>query len=70
MYLLHRSESNASHLLCWPRTLEADAGYMAAEDEPSRQWFVSFVAVRQIAGEEQFGKMASDLEVNTMQRCY
>jgi hypothetical protein len=57
-------------LLCWPTTLEADASYMALEVEPSRQSFVSFVVVRQIAREEQFGKMASDMEVSTKQRCY
>jgi hypothetical protein len=36
---------------------------MTVEVEPSRQQFISFVAVRQIAAEKQAGKMASDMEV-------
>jgi hypothetical protein len=31
-------------LLCWPTMLEAHAGGMAVEVEPSHQQFVSFVA--------------------------
>jgi hypothetical protein len=38
---------------------------MAVEVEPSRQQLVSFVAVRQMAAEQQSGKMASDMEVRT-----
>jgi hypothetical protein len=56
-------------LLCWPTTLEADAGGMAVEVESARQTFVSFVAVRQIREEEHSGKIASDEEVHTKQRC-
>jgi hypothetical protein len=49
--------------------LEGDAGGMTVEVEPSRKQFVSFVAVRQIAAEEQSVKMASDAELSTKQRC-
>jgi hypothetical protein len=41
-------------LLCWPTALEADAGGMTVEVEPSRQWLVSFVVVWQMAAEEQY----------------
>jgi hypothetical protein len=56
-------------LLCWKTTLEEDVGGMTVEVEPSCQQFVSFVAVRQIAAEEQSDRMASDMEVHTKQRC-
>jgi hypothetical protein len=49
--------------------LEADAGGTAVQVEPSRQQLVSFIAVRQIAAEEQSGKFASDMEVRTKQIC-
>jgi hypothetical protein len=41
---------------------------MAVEVEPSRQQFVCFIAVRQIAAEEETGKMASDMEVHAKQK--
>jgi hypothetical protein len=41
--------------------------YMAVEVEPSRQKSVCFIAVRQIAAEEESGKMASDMEVRAKQ---
>jgi hypothetical protein len=58
------------HILCRLTMLEADAGGMAAEVEPSRQRSVSYVAVRQTAAEQQSGKMASDREMRTKQRCH
>jgi hypothetical protein len=46
------AEKVRSVFVCWPTTLEADAGSMAVQVEPSRQQFVTFVALRQIAAEE------------------
>jgi hypothetical protein len=55
-------------LLCWPTTLEPDAGGLAIEIEHSHRYFISFVAVRQIAAEEPSGKMAPDMKVHTRQK--
>jgi hypothetical protein len=48
--------------------LRVGAGGIAVEVESSSQYFVSFVAMQQIAAEEQSGKMESDMEVCTKQR--
>src|SRR5258705_6482325 len=45
-------------LLCWSTTSEADVGGMAVEVEPSLQYPISFVAVRQMAAGRQSDKMA------------
>jgi hypothetical protein len=50
--------------------LEADAGGMAAETEPYRQQFVSFVAAQQTAVEEQSGKLVCDMEMCMKRRCH
>jgi hypothetical protein len=50
--------------------LVAEAGGMTVEAEPSCLKYVSSVAVRQIAAEEQSGKMASDVEVRMKQKCH
>ena len=55
-------------LLYWPTISEADVGGMAVEVEPSRQYSVKFVAVRQTTAEGQSDKMASDMEVRMKQR--
>jgi hypothetical protein len=57
--------SGAPALLCWGKTSEANAGGITVEVEPSLQQSVSFVAARQMAAEDQFGKMASDTEMRT-----
>jgi hypothetical protein len=48
--------------------LVVDVGSMAVEVEPSCEHFVSFVAMWQIAAEEQSSKMVSDMEVGKTQR--
>jgi hypothetical protein len=52
-----------------PKMLEANAGDMTVEVEPSREESVSFVALQQIAAEEHSVRMASDMEVRTKQGC-
>ena len=48
---------------------EADVGGMVVEVEPSVSIPLHFVAVWQMAAEEQSDKMASDMEVHMKQRC-
>jgi hypothetical protein len=63
----YKSESNTSFLLCWPTTLEANAGDMTVIlNLPAHS--LSAVDVRQIAAEDRSGKMASDMEVSTKQK--
>ena len=45
---------------------EVDVGGMAVEAEPSHQYSIN---VKQIAGEEQSDKMASDMEELMKQKC-
>ena len=52
-------------LLCWPMISEEVVGGMAVEAEPSHQYSIN---VKQIAGEEQSDKMASDMEVQIKQK--
>jgi len=50
-------------ILCWPTTSEADVGNVAVEVEPSRQYFLNFVAVQQMTAEGQSDKLISNMEV-------
>ena len=50
-------------------TSEANVVDMTVEVEPSRQYSVNFVAVRQMTAEGQSDKMAPDMEVRMKQRC-
>ena len=56
-------------LLCWFTTSELDVGGVAVEVEPSHQYSLAAVAMRQMAAEGQSDKMASDGEVRMKQMC-
>jgi hypothetical protein len=49
--------------------LETDADGMAVEVDNSCKGFITFVAMQQITAEDQSGKLVSDMEVHTKQRC-
>ena len=48
-------------LLFWPIAPEAGAGGMAVEVELSHQYSIAFCCLVQMAAEEQFDKMTSDI---------
>ena len=54
--------------LHWPTTSEVNVGGMAVRTEPSHQYSITLVAVRQMAA-GQSDQMVSDVEVLMKQRC-
>ena len=56
-------------LLQWPTTSVADVDGTAAEVEPSTSMRLQVLAVQQMAAQGQSDKIASDMEVQTKQRC-
>ena len=56
-------------LLCWPTTSEVDVGGTAVEVDLPTNIPLHAVAVWQMAAEGQSDTMASDMEVQTEQRC-